>query len=81
MWIRTQDQKELVQVIRCSLSKVLMEKKCFIFGHYAGTGFWSENKITLGEYTSYERAIEELEAIQNHLSANTQAVYRMSPQS
>lgn len=78
MWIRTQDKRELVKVIKFSISKSIGEKRCFVFGHFAGNAFFSDNSITLGEYPSFERAQEELDRIQEHIASNSQQAYSMS---
>ena len=50
MWIRTQDKKELVNVIKVSISSIFGDKRnnVIVWGRFAPDGLLSSHKISLG---------------------------------
>lgn len=79
MWIRTQDKKELVKVIRVYTSRIFGEKKGkhILWGQFAGTNLFGENKATLGIYPTEELLMEELALIESALQENPDGFYEM----
>lgn len=79
MWIRTQDKKELVKVIRVYTSRIFGDKKgkYILWGQFAGTNLLGENKTTLGIYPTEERLLEELNLIEYALKENPEGFYEM----
>lgn len=70
MWIRSQDKKILSDV-----NEVLMlpmdENKCII------SGFWDKGSDTLGIYSSEEKALKVLDAIEHDLESPYDYVFQM----
>lgn len=79
MWIRTQSKKELVNVIKVSVSSILGDKrnKVIVWGHYAPETLLSSNRTSLGMYPTMEEAIIQIDEIEKHILANTNGVYDM----
>lgn len=77
MWVRTQDRKQVVNVIRVSISGALGKHKAVIFGNFAGATFFHENNAELGSYRTMEAALEELDRLQEFFISNPNAVYQM----
>ena len=49
MWIRSQDKKELVKVIRVYTSRIFGDKKgkYILWGQFSGTNLFGENKTCI----------------------------------
>ncbi|WP_312459386.1 hypothetical protein [Proteiniclasticum sp.] len=79
MWIRSQDKKELVKVIRVYTSRIFGDKKgkYILWGQFSGTNLFGENKTTLGIYPTEERLQEELALIESALKENPEGFYEM----
>ena len=79
MWIRTQDKKELVKVIRVYTSRIFGDKKgkYILWGQFDGTNLFGENKSTLGIYPTEELLLEELNLIESALKENPEGFYEM----
>lgn len=78
MWVRTQGRRELVNGIKFSSSKSIGDKRCLIFGHFAGNAFFAENSIMLDEYSSLEKNQGELDRIQQHITEGSLATCKTS---
>ena len=80
MWIRTQDKKELVNVIRVKVGRLYGDKtkKASILGYIVSNGLFSDEKIvTLGNYPSIEDAILEMDNIQKAILVESNSIYQM----
>ncbi len=79
MWIRSQDKKELVKVIRVYTSRIFGDKKgkYILWGQFSGTNLFGENKTTLGIYPTEERLMEELALIESALKEDPEGFYEM----
>ena len=80
MWIRTQDKKELVNVIRVKVGRLYGDKtkKACILGYIVSNGLFSDEKIvTLGNYPSIEDAILEMDNIQKAILVESNSIYQM----
>ena len=79
MWIKSQDKKELVKVIRVYTSRIFGDKKgkYILWGQFSGTNLFGENKTTLGIYPTEERLQEELALIESALKENPEGFYEM----
>ena len=79
MWIKSQDKKELVKVIRVYTSRIFGDKKgkYILWGQFSGTNLFGENKTTLGIYPTEERLQEELALIESALQENPDGFYEM----
>ncbi|WP_125154871.1 hypothetical protein [Clostridium rectalis] len=80
MWIRTQDKKQLVKIIKVQIGPILGDKKnkVNIWGQFAPAGLFSSNKVLLGMYPTNEKAIEEIDRIEESIISNPKGVYNMS---
>lgn len=78
MWIRTQDKKELVNIIRFTISNAIGgSKKGVIRGKYAGDTLFSDNSVSLGTYSTVEDAKRELDDIERFIKENPNGIYEM----
>ncbi|MFP4697350.1 MAG: hypothetical protein ACLFMO_01445 [Eubacteriales bacterium] len=78
MWIRTQNEKELVNVIKISILKnSFSKKKAVILGKFSNGSFFDDGSTRLGLYDSFDEAIEELNNIQNFIKENPNGIYQM----
>ena len=78
MLIRTQSKEAIAEVVHIYLSEMMGEKEIYIFGTCAGHGMFSGSKITLGIYKSKQKALEELDRIEEFFSKNPNKVYKMN---
>ncbi len=80
MWIRSQNKKELVNVLRINISPIVGDKrnKVIIWGHFASEGAFTSNKVTLGMYPTLEQAQSEIDEIEKALLSHSGGVYQMS---
>jgi len=79
MWIRTQDRKELVNVIKVEVASIFGDKrnKAIIWGRFAPDGIFSSNRVSLGMYSTMEDAIIEINEIEKCILDNPNGVYIM----
>lgn len=79
MWIRTQDRKELVNVIKVKVASISGDKrnKAIIWGRFAPDGIFSSNSVSLGMYSTMEDAITEINEIEKCILSNPNGVYIM----
>ena len=79
MWIRTQDRKGLVNVIKVEVASIIEGKKnkAIIWGRFAPDGIFSSNKVSLGMYSTMEDAITEINEIEKCILNNPNGVYIM----
>ena len=77
MWIRTQNKKELVNVIKFEIASIFGDKrnKAIIWGRFAPDGIFSSNRVLLGMYSTTENAIAEIDEIQKCILNNPNGVY------
>lgn len=80
MWIRTQDKKELVDVIKFEISSIFGDKrnKVVIFGRFGAESLFASNRVVLGKYATKEEAISEIDKIEKYILSNPNGVYVMS---
>ena len=78
MLIRTQSREALAEIVNAYVSEMMGEKDYYIFGTCAGHGMFSGAKITLGIYRSKEKALEELDRIEDFFSKKPNGIYKMS---
>lgn len=79
MWIRTQNKKELVNVIKVEITSVFGDKKrkAIVWGRFAPEGIFSSNGVQLGVYSTMEEAIAEIDEIEKCIINNPNGVYIM----
>ena len=79
MWIRTQNKKELVDVIKVEIASIWGDKrnKAIIWGRFAADGIFSSNRVSLGMYSTMEDAIAEIDEIEKYILNNPNGVYTM----
>ena len=79
MWIRTQNKKELVNVLKVEISSVFGDKrnKVVVWGRFAPDGLFSSNRVSLGMYSTMEDAIIEINEIEKGILSNPDGVYNM----
>ncbi len=79
MWIRTQDKKGLVDVIKVDIARIYGDKikKIIIWGRFAPDGLFTSNRISLGMYPSMEEAIAEINEIEKAILNDPNGVYHM----
>lgn len=79
MWIRTQNKKELVNVLKVEISSVFGDKrnKVVVWGRFAPEGLFSSNRVSLGMYSTMEDAIIEINEIEKGILSNPDGVYNM----
>lgn len=79
MWIRTQNKKELVNVIKVEITSIFGDKrnKAIVWGRFAPTGIFSSNGVQLGMYSTMEEAIAEIDEIEKCIINNPNGVYYM----
>lgn len=79
MWIRAQNKKELVNVIKVEISSIYGDKrnKAIIWGRFAPTGIFSSNRVLLGMYPTMEEALAEIDKIEKCILNNPNGVYTM----
>ena len=79
MWIRTQNKRELVNVIKVEIASNFGDKKnkAAVVGRFAPGGFFTSNTILLGLYPTKEDAIAEIDAIEKCILNNPNGVYTM----
>ena len=80
MWVRTQDNKQMLKVNSFSITRNYGGKLKFaLVSTTAISGFFSSQSSTiLGLYTTESDAIQELDRIQNHLYGSHEGVYQVS---
>ena len=77
MWIRTQNQKQLVKCTSFSIKRNLGgKKKSAIVGTVSNASWWGK-EVVLGLYDTKEIAQNELNRLQTELISNTE-IYEMS---
>lgn len=76
MWIRSQDKKELVNVIKI---EIFGDKngKAVIWGQFTTENLFSTNKVSLGSYSTVDEAIKEINEIEKSIIENPNGVYHM----
>ncbi|MCC5910588.1 MAG: hypothetical protein JJT76_09150 [Clostridiaceae bacterium] len=77
MWVRSQNKKILGNYELFTIPTTIGSKKAYIHGIRSHTGFFESNTDSLGEYASLEKAIEELNNLQNALKNNQHDVYEI----
>lgn len=79
MWIRTQNKRELVNVIKVEIASIFGDKrnKVIVWGRFAPDGIFSSNRVSLGMYSTMEDAIAEIDAIEKCILNNPNGVYTM----
>lgn len=79
MWIRTQDKKELINVIKVEISSIFGDKrnKVIVWGRFAPDSLFSSNRVSLGMYPTMEDAIAEINEIEKCILNNPNGVYNM----
>ena len=78
MIIRTQNKKDIVDVIRVSIShKLGIVNKVVIIGYYRSIALLFNNTVTLGIYNEKD-AMEEMDKIHSFFIGNPNSIYQMS---
>ena len=77
MWVRSQNKKILGYYHFFTISTTIGTKTRHITGKRSYDGFFSSNDDILGEYSSLDRALEELNRLQESLLNNSGGVYEM----
>ena len=79
MWIRTQNKRELVNVIKFEIASIFGDKrnKVIVWGRFASDSIFSSNRVSLGMYSTMENAIAEIDAIEKCILNNPNGVYTM----
>lgn len=79
MWIRTQEKKELVNVIKVEVARIFGDKnnKAIIWGRFAPSSLFSSNRVYLGSYSTVDEALNELNEIEKSIIENPKGVYHM----
>lgn len=79
MWIRSQNKRELVNVIRVQISYIIGDEnhKANIWGYLSDDSLISKNKVLLGNYKTFEHAEKELDEIQRKIIENPNSLYQM----
>ncbi len=84
MWIRTQNKKELVYVIKLEITVEMAflygdkKNKVILWGRFAADSiFSSSNRVLLGMYPTMEDAITEIDKIEKCILNNPNSVYTM----
>ena len=79
MWIRTQNKRELVNVIKFEIASIFGDKrnKVIVWGRFASDSIFSSNRVSLGMYSTMEDAIAEIDAIEKCILNNPNGVYTM----
>lgn len=79
MWIRTQNKRELVNVIKVEIASIFGDKrnKVIVWGRFASDSIFSSNRVSLGMYSTMEDAIAEIDAIEKCILNNPNGVYTM----
>lgn len=78
MWVRTQDKRILVNIIRFNVKNIYGgDKKAAICGEYEKKSLFGDNYIILGKYNTMDNAIEELNEIEKHITHKSNEVYSM----
>ncbi|PCI33757.1 MAG: hypothetical protein COB60_07190 [Flavobacteriaceae bacterium] len=75
MWIKTQNNKELVDV--SSIKIVKSGKKAYIMAVINGAGFWLSGDTIIGKYGTMDEAILALNKIETSIS-NRENIHVMS---
>lgn len=77
MLIRSQNRRELVKVIRVSISKpISIDGRVKIIGYYRPITLMFNNSVTLGIYT-FEEAMNEIDNIEKFFNKYPESVYNM----
>lgn len=79
MWIRAQNKKELVNVIKAEIASIFGDKrnKVIVWGRFAPDGIFSSNRVSLGMYSTMDDAIAEIDEIEKCILNNPNGVYTM----
>jgi len=77
MWVRSQDKKTLRQYDAFAIPASIGSKKNYIQGTLSKSTFFGPNEYALGIYDSLEKAIEEINNLQNTLKNNPNEIYEM----
>jgi hypothetical protein len=73
MWIRTQNEDALYDVIGVRAIKMVTEHSCSVIGILMNT----KESVILGEYADFATAKAEVSRMEAFLIAGTQSVYQM----
>lgn len=79
MWIRTQNKKELINVIKVGTASIFGDKrnKAVVWGWFASNSLFVDNKVSLGMYPTMKEAITEINEIEKCILDNPNGVYTM----
>ncbi|MGG7057356.1 hypothetical protein ACQPUZ_03585 [Clostridium tertium] len=78
MMIRTQNKKDIVDVVRVSISyKLSIANKVTIVGYYRTMTLLLNNTVTLGIYDEKD-VMEEMDKIHSFFIENPNSIYQMS---
>lgn len=79
MWIRAQNKKELVNVIKVEIASIFGDKrnKAIVWGRFVSDSIFSSTRVLLGMYSSMEDAIAEIDEIEKCILNNPNGVYTM----
>ena len=79
MWIRAQNKKELVNVIKVEIASIFGDKrnKAIVWGRFAPAGIFSSNRVLLGMYSTMENVIAEIDEIEKCILNNPNGIYTM----
>lgn len=79
MWIRTQNKKELIDIIKVEIKPIYGDKlnKAIVSGRFAAESIFYSNSVTLGMYPTMEDAIAEIDKIEKCILNNPNGVYTM----
>lgn len=79
MWIRTQDKKQLINVLTVEIDSIYGDKrnKVIVWARFAPDSLFSSNRVALGKYHTMEDAMAEINEIENCILKNPNCVYHM----
>ena len=73
MWIRTQSKDEMFDVIGISASRLVIENRFVIYGILPE----HDKKVVLGEYSSYDNMISEINNIYDIMANSEVRIYQI----
>ena len=78
MWIKTQDNTALLNIIKFNVVKVFAGKhKGLLYGKYSGSSLFFSNSMIIGKYKTYNEALEELKNIEKAIVEQASEIYQV----
>lgn len=79
MWIRSQDKKQIANVISVDATKVMTGKqKGAIFAYTQAETSYGGSRIQCGSYETFEKALDELDRFEKALLENPNGFYQFN---